>query len=107
MAASLAQQLADAPAPAPGAPAPAPAHAATLTHLTLTSADLESMGLCSHCRYPCYLRCGARCRFTGLARDAVARAPRPGCPLCLRYGRCACGWGPRVPLHRMPVCFLH
>lgn len=55
VAASLAQQLADAPAPAPGAPAPAPAHAATLTHLTLTSADLESMGLCSHCRYPCYL----------------------------------------------------
>lgn len=55
VAASLAQQLADAPAPAPGAPPAGPAPAATLTHLTLTSADLEAMGLCNHCRYPCYL----------------------------------------------------
>ncbi len=79
VATSLAQQLADAPAPAPGAPPPAPAPAATLTHLTLTSADLESMGLCSHCRYPCYLRWGGE--LVGvlgllqllLARPAYAR----------------------------------
>lgn len=35
---------------------PAATPPATLSHLTLTSADLDSMGLCSHCRYPCYLR---------------------------------------------------
>ena len=60
--AGLQQQLSTAPAGggAGGAPVPAPAPAApstSLSHLTLTSADLESMGLCSHCRYPCYLRC--------------------------------------------------
>lgn len=54
-ASSLAEQLASSAAPTGAAGGGAAAPAASLSHLTITSADLDSMGLCTHCRYPCYL----------------------------------------------------
>lgn len=39
-----------------GGAAPTAASLPSLSHLSLSSAELEAMGLCSHCRYPCYLR---------------------------------------------------
>ncbi|KAL4422270.1 hypothetical protein ABPG75_008467 [Micractinium tetrahymenae] len=72
--ASLQGQVAagGAPPAQAGAAAAAPA---TLSHLTLTSADLDSMGLCNHCRYPCYLSGMPACEASHYLQMWDADAP--------------------------------
>lgn len=61
------------PALAGAAAAAAPGSA--LSHLTLTSADLDSMGLCNHCRYPCYLSGMPACEASHYLQMWDADAP--------------------------------